>query len=454
MSSNGKVVDAVRVVAPHSVEAEEAVLGSILINPNAIYDALPILEVGDFFIVRHGWIYDAMRRLHARRVAIDHLSVAGELRDMGRLDEAGGPVYLTYLITNTPTSVHAASYAEQVRAFSVRKRLLEAAETIARLAHATGRELADVVNGAEAALSEALGAQRAKDIITLRRALTEHSEAVLRAQSEPDGVRGLPTGFADIDAAYALLQPRNLVIVAGRTGMGKTSWLLNVFLRLLKRGQRPAIFSLEMACEQLMDRLVSVETGIDAEKFRTGKLDAGEMARYLEANERLKEHEAYIDDTSASTITALQAKCKSLAAKDGVDAVFVDYVQLMHAGRRMENRVVEVGEITMGLKQLARDLSVPVIAAAQVNRAPEAQRDKRPGLADLRESGSIENDADAVLFLYRDDYYDDDSPDAGTAEVLIKKNRHGATGVVRLSFQAALTRFGDLKHIDANAIPW
>jgi replicative DNA helicase len=433
-------------IAPHSVEAEESLLGSVLINPETLPDLSDTLAAGDFFIVRHRWIWEAMAALYARRDAIDYTTLIDELAAAGRLEEAGGPAYITHLVTNTPTSLHAETYARIVQRSAVRRRLLDAASEIGALAHDEEREVEQVIDDAEAALLAATERHRERSAQLLKETLSAYYDQIVQMYAGDGAETGVPTGFHDLDAILGGLQGGDLVIVAGRTGMGKTSWLLNVAMNAAKRGARAGIFSLEMKNEQLAHRFLAMETGIDSQKLRQGQISKEEWERFVQAMDRLAKLPVYLDDTQGVTPAQLRSQARRWWVRDGLDLVAIDYVQRMRAGTQMDryNRVQALAEITGALKDLAGELNVPVLAAAQLNRDVDQRRDKRPQLSDLRESGSLEMDADVVLFLFSEGYYDPDSEKANIVEVEVAKHRNGPTGTVELFYRRELTRFSDV----------
>ena len=431
-------------IAPHSVEAEEAVLGSILINPEALHDVSSFLQGEDFFIVRHGWIWEAMQRLHLRREAVDYLTVIEELRNAGQIDEVGGPAYLTYLINNTPTSIHAEAYGRIVERAAIRRRLLDAASEIARLAHNEDSEIDEVIDQAEAALFTATERRLVHELVPISDVLSTYFDHVEYLYTHPDETHGVPTGFTDLDKLLGGMQKSDLLIIAGRPGIGKSSWLISAALNAARHGQRVAIFSLEMSKEQLVQRMIAAETGINSQTLRLGQLTPQDWDRFVQAADRLSKLPIYLDDTPALSALQLRTKSRRLWAQTGLNLIVVDYLQLMTSGMRVDNRVQEISLISMGLKQLARELNVPVLAAAQLSRAVEQRQDKRPQLSDLRESGSIEQDSDVVMFIYRDDAYDEETEKPNVAEIIVAKHRNGPTGKVELYFKRELTQFTDL----------
>jgi len=413
-------------MAPHSIEAEEAVLGSILINPDALYDVAPFLQSEDFFIVRNGWVWEAITRLHERREQIDYLTLVEELRQQNRLEEIGGAAYITYLINHTPSSIYAETYGRIVERAALRRRMLAAAGTIARLAQQEESDITDLIDQSEATLFAVTERRLRQELVPIRTAVAEYYDRIEQLYSQQVESIGVPTGFTDLDDLLGGLQKSDLVIVAGRPGMGKTSWLLSAAHNAAQAGARVAIFSMEMSNEQIVQRLISSETRINTHKLRLGQLKDREWALFVEAVGRLGKLNVFLDDTPALTPLQMRAKC-------------------MNAGVGFsDNRVQEISFISRNLKHIAREMNVPVVAAAQLSRAVEQRQDKRPQLSDLRESGSIEQDADVVMFIYRDDVYNENTERKNQADILVAKHRNGPTGSVTLFFHKELTQFANL----------
>lgn len=436
-------------MVPHSVEAEEAVLGSILINPDAFYEVAPFLQAEDFFIVRNAWVWEAITRLHERGEQIDYLTVVEELRQQNRLEEIGGAAYLTYLINHTPSSIYTETYGRIVERAALRRRMLNAASTIARLAQQEDRDITDVIDQSEAALFAVTERRLRQELVPIGDALTEYYDRIERLVRQQTESLGVPMGFTDLDRLLGGLQKSDLIIIAGRPGMGKTSWLLTVAHNAARAGSRVAIFSMEMSNEQIVQRLVATETGISMHKLRLGQLKDAEWNVFVEAVGRLGKLNIYLDDTPALTPLQMRAKCRRLYSEHGVDLIVLDYLQLMSAGTGYsDNRVQEISFISRSLKQLAREMNVPVLAAAQLSRAVEQRQDKRPQLSDLRESGSIEQDADVVMFIYRDEVYNENTDRPNQADIIVAKHRNGPTGSVTLFFRKELTQFANLVKTD------
>jgi replicative DNA helicase len=431
---------------PYSQEAEEAVLGAVMVNPDSFLAVASFLTPEDFYILRHQYIWEAMQRLGERNEPIDYLTVQDELRTLQRLADIGGPAYLTQLINRVPTSVHAEIYGRLVERASLRRRLLVAADEIKALAYDEELGIEQVTNDAESRLFRVTERNIRRDVISLRQALGDYFDRVSHLIQYPNETSGLPTGFRDIDILLGGLQKSDLLIFAGRPGMGKTSFLLSVTSQAARTGARIAIFSMEMGADQIVQRLISMETGINSQRLRLGQLTQQEWNRFVQATGRMENLRIFIDDSPALTPLQLRTKCRRLAHEHGLDLIIVDYLQLMNGGGTFENnRVQEISYISRSLKELARELNVPLFTAAQLSRAVEQRQDKRPQLSDLRESGSIEQDADIVMFLYRDVVYNDATEFPNRADVIVSKHRNGPTGVVSLHFDGSLTKFTDAK---------
>ena len=438
-------------VVPHSKEAEEAIIGSILINPDAYYDVAGFLSADDFYIHRHRWVFESFLRLNERRAPIDILTVTEELDQMGYLGEVGGPAFLTALINNVPTALHATAYAHLVEETAIRRRMLEAANQIAKSAYQEDITVETAINNAEKAVFSVSERRLSSDLQPIQKVLSEYYDRVGDLANRDDETYGVPTNFRDLDNLLGGLQPSDLLIIAGRPGSGKTSFMLSLAKNAARVANKHiAIFSMEMSNEQLVQRLISQETGIDAQRLRLGKLEGNEWNLFAEAVESLGKTRIFLDDTPSITPTQMRAKCRRLHLEHRLDLVIIDYLQLMQGDSRSDNRVQEVSYISRNLKTLARELNVPVLAGAQLSRAVEQRSDKRPVLSDLRESGSLEQDADIVMFIYREDKDKEDSILKNVAEIIVSKHRNGPTGSVQLVFREHLAQFVDAAtfHID------
>lgn len=428
---------------PHSREAEEAVLGAVFINPEAYYDLAQFLNPDDFYIVRNRWIWDAFTRLHERRAPIDHLTVCEELEQHNQLGEIGGPAYLMGLINQTPTSLHAAAYGHIVEENSVRRRMIQAANDLAKLAYNRTQTVDTIIDEAEKSIF-GIGERRVRhDLQPIQQVLSAYYDRVDQLSQRDEDIYGVPTGLIDLDKLLGGLQKSDLLIVAGRPGMGKTGFLLSVAKNAAQKHKKHvAMFSLEMSNEQLVQRLIAQETGIDTQRLRSGKLVEDEWPVFTHAIEVLAGTQMFLDDTPAITPLQLRTKCRRIHLEYHLDLIIIDYLQLMSSDSRTDNRVQEVSYISRNLKVLARELNVPVLAAAQLSRAVEQRADKKPVLSDLRESGSLEQDADIVMFIHRPDALEKDSPKANLAEIIVAKHRNGPTHPgIELVFLNNLARF-------------
>ena len=427
---------------PHSIDAEEAVLGSILIDPEAIFRVSAFLKRDDFYIVKNQWVWDACMALHERREPIDPVTLGRELEGRGQLAEVGGLAYIQQLVNVVPTAIHAEGYGRIVERTALRRRLLAAASEIAQLAYDESEDIDETIDAAEQALFGVSQRRISRDMRPIADVIRDYYDRIEYLYEHRGEPLGIPTGFVDLDKLLGGLQRSDLIIVAARPGVGKTSLMLNMALSAARRfHQRVAIFSLEMSNEQIVQRLISGETGIDSQRLRLGTLEEEEWPLFVQATSALSETLIFVDDTPSISALQLRTKARRLHAEHGLDLIIIDYLQLMTGDNRSENRVQEISYLSRSLKGLARELNVPVLVASQLSRAVEQRSDKRPVLSDLRESGSIEQDADIVMFIYRDDVYDEDSERRNVAEVIVAKHRNGPTGTVELYFQKNLTQF-------------
>jgi len=440
---------------PHNTEAEENVIGSLLIDGTAIYGTATILQPEDFYYEQNRWIYKACLELYQRNEAIDQITVAQELASRGKLEACGGAAYLSHLISIVPTSLHIEHYAQIAYRPSVMRNLITAAHQIESIGYEAGADVDDSLNKAENALFRLRHGQGPRDLIHIRQVLDRYFETT--ADMEEKGYAGgaIPqvlSGFAGLDEFLGGLQRSDLIIIAGRPSMGKTSLALSIARNAaVKQEACVALFSLEMAREPLVLRLLASEAGVDSRRVRLGFHTEAEEMRIMDATGALSEAPIYIDDSALLRIVEMRSKARRLHFERGIDLIIVDYLQLMQGDSRGENRVQEISYISRSLKALARELNVPVIAVSQLSRAVEWRASHRPQLSDLRESGSIEQDADVVTFIYRDDYYhtreewereypDKDYPE-GIADVIIAKHRNGPTGEIKLHFIPQKAKF-------------
>jgi len=427
---------------PQNVEAEEAVLGALLIDPDAIIRVATLLKPTDFYREKNGWIYDATLALHERREPIDFLTVCDELDRREQLDEIGGAGFITSLINAVPTSIHAEHYARIIERTATRRRLIEAAGEIAGLAYQEADDVNEVVDRAEQVLFGVSERRIARELVPIRQVLSAYYDRIEYLTRHRGEMIGVPTGFTDLDRLLGGLQRSDMVILAARPSVGKTSLALSVAHNAAKRfHQRVAFFSLEMSSEQVVQRLISAETGINSQRLRRGEIAQDEWGRFMKAASDLSESLFYIDDTPGISALELRTKARRLHAEVGVDLLVVDYLQLMRGDFRSENRVQEISSISRALKALARELNVPVLALSQLSRGVEARTDKRPILSDLRESGALEQDADVVMFIYRDELYNENTERKNIADIMVAKHRNGPTGTVALFFKKELAQF-------------
>ncbi|MFZ2487058.1 MAG: replicative DNA helicase [Anaerolineae bacterium] len=434
-------------LVPANPEAEQAVLGSVLIDPDAVIRIAAFLHADDFYQEKNGWIYQAILDLHERREPADFLTVTDELERRRQLDEVGGPAYVMDLINAVPTAIHIEHYARIVERTSVLRKLIRAAGQIAQIAYEeTTEDVNEVVDRAEQIVFSVAERRAQRDLVAVRTIMGDVVDRIDFLYHHRGEILGVPTGFKLLDKVLGGLQKSDLLILAARPGMGKTSFSTSLAQSAARKyGKRVAIFSLEMSSEQLVQRMLSAETGIDSQRLRLGDIQGEEeWHKLMEAAGALSEAPIYIDDTPAVSTMELRTKARRLYAEHDLDLIVVDYLQLMQGDRRSENRVQEISNISRSLKGLARELNIPVLALSQLSRAVESRQDKRPILSDLRESGSIEQDADVVLFIYREDMYNEDSDRQNVADIIIAKHRNGPTGSVSLFFRKELTQFRDL----------
>lgn len=434
---------------PQNLDVEASLLGSLLIDSDAFIKIGDLISADDFYDEKHRMIFTAMRTLHERRRSIDILTLSEQLKNDSRLDLIGGASYLTELTNTVPTAAHLEQYAEIVAEKAIRRRLINASQDIANVSFDENKSLQELIEEAETRLFDVSQKHVRQDITSLESILGDSFDRLDDLHRNKGGIRGIPTGLRDIDKLLAGLQRSDLVIIAARPSMGKTVLMLNMALDIATKAKQGSVlyFSLEMSKEQLVDRLLAAEAGVDAWKLRTGEgLTDRDFERLSAGMGELAEAPIYIDDTSGITVSDLRTKARRLHHQHPLAAIMVDYLQLMSGGSRFAataNRVQEISEISRSLKILARELNVPVVAASQLSRSVESRNPPIPQLADLRESGSIEQDADIVAFIYRPFYYDD-SADPNITELHIKKHRNGPVGNLKLFFDPNKQRFRDL----------
>jgi replicative DNA helicase len=438
------------VVPPQNVSAEESLLGSILIEEKILIDIVDIIRPSDFYDPRHKIIYQGVLDLYNKNKPIDLLTIVNYLTDKGQIDSVGGPGYISQITSIIPTAAHAQNYAEIVKEKSTRRHLISAGEDIVRLAtdEESDREVPELLELAEAQIFKVSQQDKSNDnLVSLESILASSFDRIEELHSSGGKLRGVSTGFGDFDKLTAGLHPSDLIILAARPSMGKTTLAMNIAQFVAQHSEKSVLFfSLEMGKEQLVDRMLSEEAGVDSWHIRTGNLSDEEFEKLSHAWGALSEAKMYIDDTPGLNILELRTKARRHAMKNPLGLIVIDYLQLMSSARKSygDNRVQEISEISRGLKMVARELGVPVIALSQLSRSVESRPDKRPQLADLRESGSIEQDADLVMFIYREDYYNPETDRQGITDVIIKKHRNGPTGQIELYFDKQRVRFKGL----------
>ncbi len=432
-------------VPPHSIEAEQSVLGGLLLE-NSTWDQVADKVVeSDFYRREHRLIFNAIRGLADRNDPFDVVTLSEWLGNHDQLDDVGGLAHLAELAKNTPSAANIGAYATIVRERSVLRQLIRAGTEIASSAfNPEGREAPELLDNAERMVFEIAeqGERRLRGFTSIRDLLATVVDRIDLLYNRDSPITGVATGFTDLDDKTSGLQPGDLIIVAGRPSMGKTAFAMNVVeYAAISGGIAVAVFSMEMPAEQLTMRMLSSLGRIDQHKVRTGKLGDDDWPRLTSALNMLSDTQVYIDDTPALTPTELRARCRRMKRENDLGLVVVDYLQLMQVPGTKENRATEISEISRSLKALAKELKVPIVALSQLNRSLEQRPDKRPVMSDLRESGAIEQDADVILFIYRDEVYKEDSPDKGIAEINIGKQRNGPTGKVKLTFLGHITKF-------------
>ena len=455
---------------PHDIEAEEAVIASLLVDPEAIYRVAPVLKPDDFFREKNAWAFEACLALWERNESINQITVSHELARRGRLEEVGGAAYLSRLVTELPTSVGVEHYAALVQRDSSYRRLISAAGQIAQMAYHAGPDVGNVLARAETLIAAIRQGESIRDFVHVKELLEGYlASADAVTGSVAAQARAITTGFMDLDTLLGGLKRSDFIVVAARPSVGKTSLALN-FARnaSMRQGANVGIFSIEMANEQIVQRLLAAESGVDSTRLIFGSHSDREQGKIVNALGVLSELNVYFDDTAMLSVAEMRAKARRLDlelrarsrgqdAEHGLDMLIVDHLQLMHGGGRQDNRVQEVSYITRSLKELARDLDVPVIACSQLSRAAEARPTHVPQLSDLRDSGSIEQDADVVMFIYREEKHvtredwqrqHPDRPNenypAGIAQIIVAKHRNGPTGTIHLRFREKIARFEDL----------
>jgi replicative DNA helicase len=446
VTSVAQFADTAPVAPPQNLEAEESVLGAMLLSPGAIGAVSEVLDASDFYRESHAKAYRAALALYAKGEPVDAITLVDELEERGELEDVGGRVRLHELAALVPATANAAHYARIVREMATLRGLIAAGQHIAQLGWERPGETQMLVDRAEQIVFELSQSRVSTEFSHIEDLLKESFERITALYEAGADVTGVPSGFRDLDRLTSGFQAGNLIIVAARPSMGKSALGLCIAANLALRSETPvALFTLEMSKAEVTQRLLCSEAKVESQRLRTGKLAQDDWPRLVAAGDKLMKSPIYVDDTGSITMMEIRSKARRLKTREpNLGLIIVDYLQLMTSGTTAENRVQEVSQISRSLKVLARDLDVPILAMSQLSRAVEQRHDKRPILSDLRESGSIEQDSDLVMFVYRDEYYNEDTDQQGLAEVILAKHRNGPTGTERLSFLKRYAKFADL----------
>lgn len=434
-------------ILPHSVEAEQSVIGSMIMDREAIVVASELITGEDFYNRQYGILFETMVELNDAGSPVDLVTLQNKLKEKDVPPEVSSLEFVRDLITAVPTSANIKYYANIVAEKATLRRLIRLNEEIANTCYAGKESLEYILEDTEKRVFQLVQKRTTDDFVPVRQIVMNAMDKIETAAKNKGSVTGIPTGFIDLDYRTAGMQPSDLILVAARPSMGKTAFELNLAQYMaFKKNLTVALFSLEMSKEQLVNRMFSLESNVDAQKLRTGQLNDEEWERLIESAGTIGKSKLIIDDTPGISIAELRSKCRKYKLEHDLSIIMIDYLQLMSGSGRTESRQQEISDISRSLKALARELSVPVVALSQLSRAVEQRPDHRPMLSDLRESGAIEQDADVVMFLYRDDYYNHDSPDRGVSEVIIAKQRNGPIGTVKLAWLPQYTKFANLEH--------
>ena len=433
-------------IPPHDVDAEQAILGSMLTDQDAVIDAMEVLKPEDFYREDNKYIYQSIINLYNRGEPIDIITVKAELTSMQKFEAVGGIEYLATLPDKVPLVANADKYIKIVEEKSILRQLIKAANEIQSVGYAQNEEIDNIVDQSEKMIFNIMQGKNQKGYTQIKDVLVETFAELEKLYNQKETITGVPTGFADLDYKTAGLHNSDLILIAARPAMGKSAFVLNIATYAAINTKKPVvIFNLEMSKEQLVNRMLCSEAMVDSNKIRTGKIDEEDWIKLATALGPLSEAPIYIDDTPGISVAEIRAKCRKLKLEKNIGLVVIDYLQLIQgSGKRNASREQEISEISRSLKILAKELDVPVIALSQLSRAAEARQDHRPMLSDLRESGAIEQDADIVMFLYRDDYYNPDSEKKNIAEIILAKHRAGSTGTVELLWMGNYTKFANL----------
>ncbi|MDO4382099.1 MAG: replicative DNA helicase [Clostridia bacterium] len=434
-------------IPPHDIEAEQAIIGSMLTDKDAVIAAVEVLQEQDFYREDNKIIYSAILNLYNRAEPIDIITLKSELKSMGKFEAVGGLEYIVQLPDKVPTTSNVEQYIKIVEEKSMLRALIKTADELITLGYDPTQEVEQVIDTAEKKIFHVMQKKNQKGYSSIKDILVDTFTQLEQLYNQKESITGVPTGFVDLDYRTSGLHNSDLILVAARPAMGKSAFALNIATNAAVRAKVPvAIFSLEMSKEQMTNRILCSEAMVDSAKVRTGKIDDDEWAKLAATSGELSEAGIYIDDTPGISIMEIRAKCRKMKLEKNIGLVVIDYLQLVQgSNKKGGSREQEIAEISRSLKILAKEIDVPVIALSQLSRAPEQRIDHRPMLSDLRESGSIEQDADIVMFLYRDDYYNEDTEKKNIAEVIIAKHRSGATGTVELLWLANYTKFANIE---------
>ncbi len=437
-------------VPPQNIEAEQAVLGAMLIKKEAIAEVSQLLKPSDFYREAHRIVYETMLELFNRNEAVDLITVTEQLRKNDSLEKAGGIAFVTSLANAVPTAANVEYHARIVEEKAQLRNLINSATEIAGMAYEANDDIADIMDKSEKMILEVAARQNGGAFIPIKEILMDTFSKIEKLYESKGGLTGLPSGFKDLDKLTSGLQPSDLILVAARPSMGKTAFTLNIATHVaVHENKSVAFFSLEMSKEQLVQRMLCSEGGIDSQRLRVGELEENDWEKLINAADQLSRAPIYIDDTAGITVMELRSKARRLKAEHDLQLIVIDYLQLMQgrSSKNSDNRQQEISEISRSLKALARELNVPVIALSQLSRSVESRQVKKPMLSDLRESGSLEQDADIVMFLYREDYYDPETENKNITDVIIAKHRNGPVDTIQLFFHKQFTKFADLSRM-------
>jgi replicative DNA helicase len=434
-------------IPPHSIEAEKSVIGAMLMNKEAVLAAIEILTKEDFYQSQYGIIFESMKELNDEEKPVDAITLQEKLREKDLPPEVSGLDFVKDLVTSVPTSANVRHYAEIVKNKSTLRKLIRTADEIAGKCYEQKEETPDILDETEKSIFDVLQQRMHSEYTPIKEIVLSTVDKIDKASKTTSHVTGLATGYYDLDMKTTGLQNSDLILIAARPSMGKTALVLNIAANMAFHQKLPvALFSLEMSKEQLMNRLIAVEADIKAQNIRTGQLTDEEWKNLIKVSGIISRSEMIIDDTPGISFSELRSRARKYKLDHDIKAIFIDYLQLMVGSRNSDNRQQEVSEISRALKSLARELDIPIIALSQLNRSVEQREDHRPMLSDLRESGAIEQDADVVMFIYRDDYYHKDSEKTGETEIIIAKQRNGPIGTTTLAWVPELTKFRNIVH--------